>query len=56
MAAGIALLDGVAMLWVAPTWGHTGMAWLWLLWGGVVGHAIPLGYLVRRLAIRPVPR
>jgi O-antigen/teichoic acid export membrane protein len=56
IAAGIGLLDGVAMLWVAPAWGHAGMAWLWLLWGGVVGHAVALGYLARRLASGPVSR
>jgi O-antigen/teichoic acid export membrane protein len=52
IAAGIAVLHGLAMLWVAPAWGHAGMAWLWLLWGGVVGHAVALGYLVRRIATR----
>jgi O-antigen/teichoic acid export membrane protein len=56
ITAGIAVLDGMAMLWVAPAWGHAGMAWLWLLWGGVMGHAVALGYLVRRLASGPVSR
>jgi O-antigen/teichoic acid export membrane protein len=56
IAAGIALVHGVAMFWVAPAWGHAGMAWLWLLWGGVVGHAVAVGYLARRLASGPGSR
>ena len=40
----VLILVGFAV--IVPAWGYLGMAWWWLIIGGLGGHLFALGYLV----------